>query len=252
MALAAGLGAARLAETPGAAHVLLPIAACVVTGHLVVSLVRYLRMPDPVPSVTGVLAVGLMAVWTLLPKATRWGIPTWTTVRSLLHHFSAAGAVIRAHPTPVPATSGVVLCLAAGAGIAAVFARTLWSWQEIRPPGARRPLVALFPTFGLFCYTALLSSDIDRVTGTAFYLAAALLFLAVADRPARPGAGRHGTRGRRRRWPWPPPPSSSPWSPVPGSRGSASTPSPSPTAPGRSDRRAPAHSRAGRCPAWGP
>ncbi|HXQ61751.1 MAG TPA: transglutaminase domain-containing protein [Acidimicrobiales bacterium] len=183
VALAAGLGASRLARNPGAAHVLLPIAACVVTGHVVVSLVRSRRLPDPVPSVTGILAVALVAVWTLLPAATRAGIPTPTTVRVLLHRFTDAGAVIRSHPTPVPATSGVVLCLAAGAGLAAVFARTLWTWQEIRPAGARRPLVALFPTFGLFCYTALLSSDIDRVTGTALYLATALIFLAVADRP---------------------------------------------------------------------
>ncbi len=184
VALAAGLGAARLARTPGTAHVLLPIAACIIAGHVVVSLARHLRIPDPLPSVTGVLAVALAAVWTLLPSATRAGLPTPTTVRVLLRLFSDAGTVIRSHPTPVPATTGVVLCLAAGAGLAAVFARTLWSWQELRPPGSRRPLVALFPTFGLFCYTALLSSDIDRVTGTAAYLATALVFLAVADRPA--------------------------------------------------------------------
>jgi len=183
VALAAGLGAARLARTPATARVLLPIAACVIAGHLVVSLARYLRMPDPGPSVVGILAVGLVAIWTLLPGATRLGLPTSTTVRVLLHRFSQAGTVIRGHPTPVPATTGVILCLAAGAGLAAVFARTLWSWQEIRPAGSRRPLAALFPTFGLFCYTALLSSDIDRVTGTTLYLAAALIFLAVADRP---------------------------------------------------------------------
>jgi hypothetical protein len=183
VALAAGLGASRLARTPDTAHVLLPIAACVVAGHAVVSAVRSLRWPDPLPSLAGVLGVALVAVWTLLPAATRGGIPTTTTVRVLLHTFSAAGTAIRANPTPVPATTGVVLCLAAGAGLAAVFARTLWSWQQIRPVGQRRPLVALFPTFGLFCYTALLSSDIDRVTGTTLYLAAALLFLAVADRP---------------------------------------------------------------------
>jgi transglutaminase-like putative cysteine protease len=184
VALAAGLGTARLTTAPTAAHVLLPIAACVVSGHLVVSLVRRLRMPDPVPSVIGVLAVALVAVWTLLPAATRHGFPTVTTWRALIHLFSDAGGVIRSQPTPVPPTSGVVLCLAAGAGLAAVFARTLWSWQEIRPPGTRRPLVALFPTFGLFCYTALLSSDIDRVTAAIGFLVAALLFLAVADRPA--------------------------------------------------------------------
>ncbi len=149
-----------------------------------VALVRSRHLPDPFPSVAGVLGVGLVAVWTLIPSATRGGIPTPTTVRVLLHTFNAAGTVIRSQPTPVVATTGVILCLATGAGLAAVFARTLWSWQEIRQPGSRRPLVALFPTFGLFCYTALLSSDIDRVTGTALYLGTALAFLATADRPA--------------------------------------------------------------------
>ena len=142
----------------------------------------------------GVLAVALVAVWTLIPRATRSGLPTATTVRDLLHSFSAAGTVIRGHPTPVPATTGVVLCLAAGAGLAAVFARTLWSWQEIRPAGGRRPLVALFPTFGLFCYTALSSSDVDRVTGT---------IRLSGHRPSLPGRGRppgrrRGAAGRRR------------------------------------------------------
>jgi transglutaminase-like putative cysteine protease len=183
VALAAGLGASRLTRAPASAHVLLPIAACVVAGHLVTSLVRRLRAPDPAPSVAGVLAVALMAIWTLLGSATRAGIPTATTIRVLLHRFSDAGTVIRSHPTPVPATSGVVLCLAAGGGLAAVFAATLWNWQDTRPPGTRRPLIALFPTFGLFCYTALLSSDVDRVTGAVLYMTTALLFLAVADRP---------------------------------------------------------------------
>jgi hypothetical protein len=181
--LAAGLGAARLTRAPSTAHVLWPIAACVIVGYAVTTVVRLLRVPDPVPSVAGIVAVALTSVWTLLPRATLGGLPTATTVRVLLHSFSAAGTVIRSNPTPVPATTGVVLCLAAGAGLAAVFARTLWNWQEARPEGTRRPLVALFPSFGLFCYTALLSSDIDRVTGATVYLATALVFLAVADRP---------------------------------------------------------------------
>jgi transglutaminase-like putative cysteine protease len=195
-ALAAGLGAARLARTPGTVHVLLPIAVCIVAGHLVVSVVRSFRLPDPIPSLAGLLAVTLAAIWTLIPSATLDGIPTATTVRVLLHTFNAAGTAIRSHPTPVPDTTGVVLCLAAGAGLAAVFARTLWSWQEIRPAGSRRPLVALVPTFGLFCYTALLSSDIDRVTGSAVYLAAALFFLALADRPPQ----HQPLSGRRLSW----------------------------------------------------
>ena len=183
VALGAGLGAARLTRNPTAVHVLVPMVTCIVTGHLVVSLIRRLGLPDPLPSLVGVLGVALTAVWTLIPGSTRAGLPTATTVRVLLDRFNAAGTAIRSHPTPVPATTGVILCLAAGAGLAAVFARTLWSWQETRPAGGRRPMLALVPTFGLFCYTALLSSDIDRAVGATLYLVTAPLFLAAADRP---------------------------------------------------------------------
>ena len=73
--------------------------------------------------------------------------------------------------------------------------------------------MALVPTFGLFCYTALLSSQVDRVPGTVAYLACALAFVIAADRSTvdtrserrattDTGAGAHGhdqpTPARRR------------------------------------------------------
>ena len=185
--LAASLGAARLTQAPAAARVVGPIVAVSVVGYLAAALTRRVRAPLPVVLGAGVITVALATVWGELWSATRGGVPTATTWRALVDRLDAAGTVIRSNPTPVPASSGVVLCLALGAGLVAVLGATLWAWQDARPAGSAfrspRPLVALVPSFGLFCYTALLSSEVDRVQGTFAYLAGALLFVMLADRP---------------------------------------------------------------------
>lgn len=197
VSVSAGLGTARLTQAPGAAHVIGPVLATVVAGHLATSLARRVRVSIPVTVVSGVVAVVLATVWGQLLASTRSGVPTSTTWRALVAQFDAAGAVIRAHPTPVPATSGVVLCIATGAGLVAVLGRSIWAWAETRTARPSVALVALAPSFGLFCYTALLSSQVDRVAGVIAYLGCALVFIAAADRPgARPGAG---AAGRTRR-----------------------------------------------------
>jgi len=203
VALAAGLGTARLTQAPGAAHVVGPITAAVLAGHLAASVARRLRVSAPVVAGAGVVAVVLATVWGELFSATRYGIPTLRTWRTLVSEFGAAGTVIRSHPTPVPATPEVVLCIAMGAGLVAVFARTVWAWQEARGSGA---LAALVPTFGLFCYTALLSSQVDRLAGTIAYLVCALGFVISADHstsdsrpvPRRAAAGPPAVSTRRR------------------------------------------------------
>jgi hypothetical protein len=181
VSLAAGLGTARLTNAPGAAHVVGPIVATVVAGHLGASVARRLRLSVGVVIIGGVVAVVLATIWGQLLSATRYGIPTTGTWRTLVSKFDTAGSVIRSHPTPVPATPEVVLCIATGAGLVAVLSRAIWARQETRGAGA---MVALVPTFGLFCYTALLSSQIDRLAGVVAYLVCALAFVIVADRAA--------------------------------------------------------------------
>jgi len=194
VSLAAGLGTARLTMAPGAAHVVGPIIVTVVAGHLGATVARRLRFPVGVALAAGVAAVALATMWGQLLSATRDGLPTATTWRVLFSKFEAAGTVIRSHPTPVPATPEVVLCIATGAGLVAVLTRCIWAWQEGRGSGT---MVTLVPTFGLFCYTALLSSQIDRLAAVVSYLVCALAFVISAD------------RARARRSPWRPTPSSS-------------------------------------------
>ena len=59
------------------------------------------------------------------------------------HHVAHARVEVRRRrlrhplaPTPVPATPGVVLCIATGAGLVAVLGRSLWAWQETPAPAA--------------------------------------------------------------------------------------------------------------------
>lgn len=192
--LAAGIGAARLTQAPGAGRVVGPIVATVVVGHVATSGARRLRAWTGLALASGVVAVVLAAIWGELFSATRSGLPTVTTWHALVTRFDQAGTVIRSNPTPVPATPGVVLCIAVGAGLMAVAARTIWAAVEVR---AARPLAALWtlvPSFGLFCYTALLSSQVDRLAGAVTYLVAGLAFILAADRPPAVHGSAGGTR----------------------------------------------------------
>ena len=197
VSLAAGVGAARLTNAPGAAHVVGPVVATVATGHLAASAARRLHLRVAAVGLAGVVAVALAVIWGTVGATTWAGLPTAATWRALEAHFRAAGSVIRSNPTPLPPTSGVVLCLAAGAGLVAVLGRAVWAWQEPARPRSR-PLVALIPSFGLFCYTALLSSQVDRLTAALWYLASALVFVMVADLAATPALGRAPTTVPRR------------------------------------------------------
>ncbi|HXQ91266.1 MAG TPA: transglutaminase domain-containing protein [Acidimicrobiales bacterium] len=188
VSLAAGLGTGRLTQAPGAAHVVGPIVATVVAGHLATSVTRRLGGSVGVAMMAGTVVVALTTVWGQLLSATRYGVPTPGTWRTLISRFEAAGTVIRSHPTPVPATTGVVLCIATGAGLVAVASRGIWSWREGHGASG---LVALVPSFGLFSYTALLSSQVDRVPGAVAYLGCALGFVIVAD---------HATSGAPSTW----------------------------------------------------
>ncbi len=196
VALTAGVGAGRLTSSAHLRSVWLPIALCVTAGHLATAAVGRRRPPRvrAAAPVVGIVAVMLAAVWSLVPGATRHGLPTPTTWRFIVNRFEDAGTVIQGHPTPLPPLSSVVMVLAVAAGLTAVVGRSLWILAEgqATSAGARRvgnktpkpslPLVALIPSFGLVCYTALFSSRVDRVPGALSYVGAALLFLLLANR----------------------------------------------------------------------
>lgn len=177
---AAGVGLCRLTTAAGSWHTLAPVLLAVAGGHAVVAAVSR-RRPRIAALGTGVLAVALVCIWWFEPGTTLWGLPTARTARALSHLLSTAGHSITSAPTPVRAGAGVVLCVAAGAGLAAVLAR----WLSTRRPGPVSVAGGLVAPTGLFLYTALLSSDVGRVWGAASFLAAVGLFVAAADRARR-------------------------------------------------------------------
>lgn len=198
ISLASGLGALRLTTSPTQARLVLSVAATVVGGHLAVYLVQRLELRHHrrLPAVSlagGVVFVALVCSWISVPSATFYGIPTLRTIGALSRLFDEAGGVIRSHPTPLSPTSGVVVCLIAGAGLASVLSRALFGSRTWRTNRSGSVLVSLVPTFGLFAYTAVLSSGVDRVTGAIAYIGAACVFLVVADlapHPSRTSATR--------------------------------------------------------------
>jgi transglutaminase-like putative cysteine protease len=198
VSLAAGLGALRLTRAGDLRAGAVAITGCVVAGHVVVGVcsrtgpaVGRRRVPGAVLAgavAAGTVAVAVVASWALLWASTRTGLPTPTTLRMGRSWLAEAGSVIGAGPTPVPATTGILLCLALGAGALAVLGRTLWAWQLRDGDRARRPLLALVPAFGYFVYCALLSSNRSRVPATVAILGAGLVFMATADRAVDAGA----------------------------------------------------------------
>jgi hypothetical protein len=206
---AAGLGASRLTTSPGSVRVMLPVAATVVSGHVVASAIcraigRRKRTDRGTTAdrgrsaaaarvtaafATGTVAVAIVTIWVIVGSATWHGLPTLTTVRTLVRRFEDAGSLIVARPTPLPATSGVVLCLAAGAGLVAVLGRALWAWPGSISRTSASSVVPLVPSFGLFAYAAVISSGVARLPATVAYLASACAFLLASDGLSAPSRG---------------------------------------------------------------
>jgi transglutaminase-like putative cysteine protease len=180
-----------------------PIVLAVVVGHVVTAAVgrRIGRAPG---ALAGLAGVALVAAWWFFPTRTAWGLPTGTTARVGVQALQEAWALIRVEPTPVQSVPAIVLCMALGAGAAAVCARSL---LVLRPPTARRSVavlaaLALLPTAALFGYASLLDSGTDRPQAALAYVVTVAIFAAAVDhvRDAVPGFGaRHSALGGRRR-----------------------------------------------------
>ncbi|MHB8437612.1 MAG: transglutaminase TgpA family protein [Acidimicrobiales bacterium] len=190
LSLAAGLGLARLTTSPFEGAVVWRVASIVVAGHAVVALSRR-RLPVLVAGIAGLASVLLASMWWFVPGATYGGIPTGSTSVALGRLLRAAGTVIHAGPTPLPASSGVVLCVAGGAGCIAVLTRLFASVgsDPTRSIGRHDALVAVAPSAALFVYTSLLSSDVDRAQGAAAYITALVAYGVIVGRRSFRAAG---------------------------------------------------------------
>ncbi len=125
------------------------------------------RVPRSWSIVAGTVAVVLTATWTSVPAATRDGLPTPTTWRTLDHALKAVGSV----HVPMTARTGVVLTCALVAGVMAVVTTAL--------PGA----IGLVPTVALVAAsTVALPSDGAALLAVLLAVAAATALVSRTDR----------------------------------------------------------------------
>jgi len=195
-ALAASLGVARLIQGGLGIHVVGPILLTVLAGGLASGFAARKRISVPLVAAIGIVASALVAIWTISPGSTWLGVPTLTTVHHLVNEINRARSVMGSHRTPVPAVAGVVFIASISAGAVCIAARSIW---ELSRRSIRRwpRLLALVPTFGMFCYSAPLSALIDRPQTALAYLASALFFIAASD-TAGPTLQLAGTHNRIR------------------------------------------------------
>ena len=157
-----------------------PLVVTVLAGGLVTALSARKGLPLVAAAALGVVASGLAVLWTVVPGATRFGFPTITSAHVVSNEIHRARAVMGSHRTPVPDVGGVVIIASFASGLVTVAARTLFELSRRHARGWPK-LLALLPTFGMFCYSAPLSARIDRPQFTILYLASALLFVVAAD-----------------------------------------------------------------------
>ncbi len=180
VALSASIGVARLIQSGFGHAVIVPMAVTVIAGGLVTAICSRRGLPLLVATLLGVIASCLAVLWTVAPGATRFGLPTVTTLHVISNEIHRARAVMGSHRTPVPDVGGVVIIASISAGIVCVAARALFELSRRHGITWLR-LAALLPTFGMLCYSAPLSARIDRPQITILYLASALIFLIAAD-----------------------------------------------------------------------
>ncbi|HXW35307.1 MAG TPA: transglutaminaseTgpA domain-containing protein [Acidimicrobiales bacterium] len=180
VSLVATEGSLRVVERPPGVMVLGVFGACV-AGHVVTSASRRLRAPAPAPVAWGLVGVAITTTWILVPRSTWWGVPTVSTARALGTRLHQAAQVLGSRPTPLPADRGVVLVFVALAGAVAVAGRALYALAQTPKRRRSRYLLVLAPSFVLFFYTSLFSSDRGRLIATLSYLVVSLAFVAAAE-----------------------------------------------------------------------
>lgn len=195
--LSAALGSLRLVEHPPGVMVLGIFGACL-AGHVAAAASERLHAPAPAPIAWGLLAVVLASIWMLVPGTTFWGLPTAATASQFADRIREASDILRTQPTPLRADPGIVLAFVLLAGGVAAGSRALYAIDRLASQRRVRPLVVLVPSFVLFCYTSIFSSDRARLLSTFVYLASATLFVvsaeaglgtAASDRLSRLGRG---------------------------------------------------------------
>ena len=201
LALVGAVSVCRMVEggLGGAADV--PVLVTAAAGCVVGALVSR-RVQRPLAAALGAVTVALVTVWTVVPRATRDGVPTSTTVRVLHVDIRAALADLSGFRPPLHASPGVVVLAALVAGMAAVAGRVTFGDMATR--SRRFPAGAVVFNAALVTWSVVAAPSAGDALLVAALIAVGAVVVAVATpAPAAtastasgPGAGRPPVRRR--------------------------------------------------------
>lgn len=141
-------------------------------AHLVAHRGRRQGWPTALTTLAGAGAVALVLTWLLLPRTTRYGVPTARTWRLALTSLSRGVADFRTVVAPARPTTGFLLAAAVGVTVTAL----LSDWAAFR---MKATFEAAIPSFTIFLFTSILGTSGGRGLAVAAYVAALLAFIAV-------------------------------------------------------------------------
>jgi transglutaminase-like putative cysteine protease len=167
LTVAVALGFGRLFADAGFVG---PVLLAALTGHGVAWAGRRRGLSTPVAAVATVTGVALVALWTVLPHATIYGIPGTETLRAAAEELARAQQDFGRVVAPARVLPGFVLATALAVGVAGFMA----DWAAFR---VHATFEACIPAFTLFLFTAALGSPRHRGWAVAAFVAGVLGFL---------------------------------------------------------------------------
>ena len=149
-----------------------PIVAAVLVGHVVAFATRLRNFTASATTVVVAVAGVLIAIWTVVPHHTAYGLPTPESLGALWTALSAARRDFAVAIAPTPPTEGFM----AACVIAIVVLTALADWAAFR---MRTTIEAAVPAFTLFVFAAVLGTAHHRGTSTVGFVGALLVWLVV-------------------------------------------------------------------------
>jgi transglutaminase-like putative cysteine protease len=165
--VAAAIGMGRLFRD---GSYLVPLVLAALVSHGVSFWGRRRGMSLAATATATTAAVGLVAVWVVLPDTTTYGIPGAATVEAALRELRQARSLFADVVAPAPVTDGFLLAAMAGVGMVAFLA----DWAAFRLESL---FEVLLPSFLLVVFTAFLGEESNREILILLYLVTVGLFL---------------------------------------------------------------------------
>jgi hypothetical protein len=200
MSVSTSVALARLIDHGVGARVLVPLAVAIVLADTATVLAVRARAALPAAVGAGVVASVIALMVCVDPSLFNPGSHHFLSGAWLSGQFDAARYALLNEGTPLPLINGVVVGVGALGGATAALARVFWVRrqryvQAVSGRGTLAPCMA--PSFALFIYSTLVSSDQDRVAAAVVYFLGVLLFVAMADRRSSVAASEQRPRSRR-------------------------------------------------------